>query len=110
VSACLDELFEADPEITGIVVHNEAVLPSMLSDLRHRGRRIPEDVSVIAVCPDSMAENHAVSLTTVAIPADEVGELAVEMTIKQLAGSSAPETRLLSPRLTQRGSTAPRAL
>lgn len=110
VSACLDELFEADPEITGIVVHNEAVLPSMLSDLRHRGRRIPEDVSVVAVCPDSMAENHAVSLTTVAIPTDEVGELAVEMTIKQLAGSSAPETRLLSPRLTQRGSTAPRAL
>ena len=110
VSACLDELFEADPEITGIVVHNEAVLPSMLSDLRHRGRRIPEDVSVVAVCPDSMAENHAVSLTTVAIPAAEVGALAVEMTIKQLAGNSAPETRLLSPRLTQRGSTASRAL
>jgi DNA-binding LacI/PurR family transcriptional regulator len=107
VRTCLDELFDEDPAITGLVVHNEAVLAGMLSDLRHRGWRIPEDISVVAVCPESMAENHAVSLTTVAIPADELGELAVEMTTRQLGGQTAAETRLLSPRLTRRGSTAP---
>lgn len=106
VSSCLDELFAADPDITGLVVHNEAVLPALLSDLRHRGRRVPEDLSVVAICPESMAENHAVTLTTVAIPAAEVGELAVEMTMRHLGGQVAGEVRLLSPQLTQRASTA----
>ncbi|WP_329060699.1 LacI family DNA-binding transcriptional regulator [Amycolatopsis sp. NBC_01480] len=106
VSSCLDELFAGDPGITGLVVHNEAVLPALLSDLRHRGRRVPEDLSVVAICPESMAENHAVSLTTVAIPAAEVGELAVEMTIRHLGGQVAGEVRLLSPQLTQRSSSA----
>jgi DNA-binding LacI/PurR family transcriptional regulator len=110
VSACLDDLLAADPDLTGLVVHNEAVLPTLLSDLRHRGLRVPEDISVVAVCPDSMAEHHPVALTTVAIPAEEVGAQAVEMTMRRLAGHTTPEVRLLGPRLTQRDSTsAPRA-
>ncbi|WP_410586451.1 LacI family DNA-binding transcriptional regulator [Amycolatopsis sp. lyj-23] len=110
VSACLDELLAADPGLTGLVVHNEAVLPGLLSDLRHRGLRVPEDISVIAVCPDSMAEQHAVALTNVAIPAEEVGTQAVEMTMRRLAGHTTPEVRLLGPRLTRRESTgSPRA-
>ena len=104
MTACLDELLPAAP--TGLVVHNEAVLPGLLSELRHRGLRVPEDISVVAVCPETMAEQHAVTLTTVAIPAEEVGALAVEMVMRQLAGHTAPEVRLLSPRLTRRESTA----
>jgi DNA-binding LacI/PurR family transcriptional regulator len=106
VSACLDDLFAADPGLTGLVVHNEAVLPGLLADLRHRGLRVPEDVSVIAVCPDTMAEQHPVALTTVAIPAEEVGAQAVEMTMRRLGGHTTPEVRLLGPRLTRRDSTA----
>jgi DNA-binding LacI/PurR family transcriptional regulator len=110
VSACLDDLLAADPDLTGLVVHNEAVLPALLSDLRHRGLRVPEDISVVAVCPDTMAEQHAVALTTVAIPAEEVGAQAVEMTMRRLGGHTTAEVRLLGPRLTQRDSTAaPRA-
>ncbi|MBB2502402.1 LacI family DNA-binding transcriptional regulator [Amycolatopsis echigonensis] len=103
---CLDALFDEGPAPTGLVVHNEAVLPGLLSELRHRGLRVPEDVSVVAVCPDTMAEHHAVRLTTVAIPAEPVGTLAVEMVVRQLGGHTAPEVRLLSPRLTRRESTA----
>ena len=106
VSACLDALLDADPGLTGLVVHNEAVLPGLLSHLRARGLRVPEDISVVAVCPDSMAEQHSVALTTVAIPAEEVGSQAVEMTIRRLNGYETPEIRLLGPRLTRRASTA----
>jgi DNA-binding LacI/PurR family transcriptional regulator len=67
---------------------------------------VPEDISVVAVCPDDMAENGAVALTSVAIPAAEVGELAVRMTIRQLSGPPEPEVNLLPPRLTVRQSTA----
>lgn len=105
--ACLDALFAADPELTGLVVQNEAVLDHVLAELRHHGRRVPEDVSVVAVGQDTGAENQAIPLTTVAIPAEEISRLAVEMTIRQLAGATTPETRLLAPRLLERRSTAP---
>jgi len=108
VRACLDQILATDPNVTGIVVHNEAVLGPLLSDLRHRGLRVPDDVSVVAVCPEDMAETQSVELTSVAIPTTEVGGLAVEMAMRQLAGPVASETRLLSPRLVQRASTARR--
>ncbi|MFI9380408.1 LacI family DNA-binding transcriptional regulator [Kutzneria sp. NPDC052558] len=104
--ACLDQLFAANPHVTGLVVHNEAVLPDVLAGLSARGLRVPEDVSVVAVCPDNMADLGAIPLTSVAIPAPEVGDLAVRMTIGQLAGAPAAEVRLLPPCLTRRQSTA----
>ncbi|MFD8500088.1 LacI family DNA-binding transcriptional regulator [Amycolatopsis sp. NPDC059657] len=103
----LDALFTRDPGITGLIVHNEAALPALLSGLRQRNLRVPEDISVVAVCPDSMAGQHATGLTTVAIPAEEIGAQAVEMTMRHLGGHTTPEIRLLSPRLTTRDSTAP---
>jgi DNA-binding LacI/PurR family transcriptional regulator len=105
--ACLDQVFAAQRPVTGLVVHNEAVLSDVLSGLAARGRRVPEDISVVAVCPDTMADSGAVAVTNVAIPAPEVGDLAVRMTIRQLAGPPEPEVHLLPPRLTVRQSTAP---
>jgi DNA-binding LacI/PurR family transcriptional regulator len=104
--ACLDQVFAENPHVTGIVVHNEAVLPDILTGLVSRGLRVPEDISVVAVCPDNMAEGGAIALTSVAIPAPEVGQLAVRMTIRQLASPPESEVQLLPPRLTVRQSTA----
>lgn len=47
-----------------------------------------------------------VALTSLAIPAAELGRLAVDMTMRQLDGPAPAEIRLLSPRLTRRHSTA----
>lgn len=102
---CLDGLFAADPELTALVVENDAVLGHVLSDLRHRGRRVPEDVSIIAVGHDTGEDNQPVPLTTVAIPAEELSTLAVDTTIRLLAGETTPHTRLLTPRLIERFST-----
>ncbi|WP_019815711.1 LacI family DNA-binding transcriptional regulator [Saccharomonospora saliphila] len=108
VRDCLDRMFAERPGITGLVVHNEAVLGTVLSECHRRGRRVPDDISVVAVCPEDMAHSFPVPLTTVAIPSDEVGRIAVDMVIRKLNGVTAPEVRLLSPRLHQAGSTAPR--
>jgi DNA-binding LacI/PurR family transcriptional regulator len=107
-AAKIEELLDAHPEATGIVVHNEAILSLLLSVLERRGRRVPADLSIVAVCPSDMAEAQRVPLTNIAIPAAEIGRLAVEMVLKQLdfPGSSA-ELRLLAPTLVVRSSTAP---
>jgi DNA-binding LacI/PurR family transcriptional regulator len=107
VRACLDEILRGNPATTGLVVHNEEVLPAVLAELRSRSLPVPRDMSVVAVCPDDMVENHGIALTSVAIPTAEVGGLAVEMAMRQLDGSHQPEIRLLSPRMTVRDSTAP---
>ncbi len=106
VRAFLDLTLRADPSITAIVAHNEAVFGALLSEVRHRGLDIPRDISVVAVCPDDIAKAQSVALTSVTIPAAELGTLAVEMTVRQLDGPVLPEIRLLSPRLTRRESTA----
>lgn len=108
VSACLDQLLAADRGTTGLVVHNEAVLGPLLLELRRRSLDVPADLSVITLCPDDVAESLPVPLTSIAVPAQELGTIAVEMVMARLAEEHAPEVRLLQPRLTDRGSTSRR--
>ncbi|MEU0877172.1 LacI family DNA-binding transcriptional regulator [Lentzea sp. NPDC005914] len=105
LSACMDSLLRPEIAVTGLVVHNEAVLADVVLELRRRSRRVPEDISVIALCPDAIATTQPVPLTSIAIPADEVGAIAVEMLMRGLAGEQPAEVRLLAPHLTDRGST-----
>ncbi|MGW4064541.1 LacI family DNA-binding transcriptional regulator [Amycolatopsis sp. NPDC004747] len=103
----LDALFTRHPDVTGLVVHNESALPAVLAGLRQRGLRVPEDVSLVAVCPESLIAHSLVELTCVAIPARKLGALAVETVIGQLGDGVAPGTRLLAPELAAGASTAP---
>lgn len=111
LSECLDDLLRPELAVTGLVVHNEAVLGDLVLELGRRGRRVPDDLSLIAICPDAIATAQPVPLTSIAIPADEVGTIAVEMLMRQLAGEQPAEVRLLTPQLTDRGSAvkAPRS-
>ncbi|MET9225716.1 LacI family DNA-binding transcriptional regulator [Lentzea sp. NPDC003310] len=106
VSACLDAVLEAG-DVTGLVVHNEAVLGPLLLELRRRGLDVPSDLSVIALCPDDVAAALPFPLTSISVPARELGAIAVEMVLARIAGDLPPEVRLLQPRLTDRASTAP---
>ncbi|QUQ65514.1 LacI family DNA-binding transcriptional regulator [Kutzneria sp. CA-103260] len=107
VRSCLDALLGEDPGATALVVENEIVLPLVVEQLRRRGRRVPVDVSVVAVCHEEEAERPPVRFTSVALPTLELGQLAVKAALRQLDGETEPETRLLAPRLTVRESTGP---
>jgi DNA-binding LacI/PurR family transcriptional regulator len=65
-------------------------------------------VSVVAVCPTDVALAQAMPLTSIDIPAEVIGGVAVEMVMARLAGEQPAETRLLAPVLTTRESTARR--
>jgi len=101
------ELVAASPRVTGLVVHNEAAVEHVLVTLRELGRRVPGDMSVVAICPDEMAERADPPLTSVQIPAEEVGTRAVDLLMRKLTGAEAPESTLLPPVLTARASTKP---
>jgi DNA-binding LacI/PurR family transcriptional regulator len=105
VDELLAQVLDVSEPPTGLVVHNETALAALLDGLRAAGRRVPEDVSVVAICPDSMAER--MRLSSVHLPAEELGRRAVEMLMHKLAGDSAVGATLLPPVLTPRESSAP---
>jgi LacI family transcriptional regulator len=81
----------------------------VLTALSALGRRVPQDVSVVAICPDELAERVSPALTSVLVPAEEVGRHAVALLMNKLAETptDVSDATLLPPRLTVRASTAP---
>jgi DNA-binding LacI/PurR family transcriptional regulator len=100
------ELLREHPDLTGVVVHNEAVVEPLLAAFADAGRTVPDDLSVVAICPDELAERTRPALSSVAIPTEEVGRQAVELVMAKLNGEPAADATLLSPHLTRRASTA----
>ncbi|MGC4945439.1 LacI family DNA-binding transcriptional regulator [Streptomyces sp. DT224] len=103
----LSRIFDERPGTTGFIVQNEAAVEPLLNLLRQQGRAVPEDVSVVAICPEQVATQASVRLTSVAIPAQEMGRRSVEHVVAKLTGRGTDEVELLAPELTLRESTGP---
>jgi DNA-binding LacI/PurR family transcriptional regulator len=103
-----ERLLHEHPALTAVVVHNEPLLAPLIAAFEHLGLRVPADLSVTAVCPDDLAATPRVPVTSVSLPADELGARAVDLLIQKLHGTPVPETTLLPPRLTERASTSRR--
>jgi DNA-binding LacI/PurR family transcriptional regulator len=100
------------PDTTGFVVQNENAIDPLLSLLRTSGRTVPEDASVIALCPELLAEQYTPPLTAVTGPAQELGRVAVEQVVRRIIAARRDEEPddelvLLHPVLTVRESTGP---
>ena len=107
IQATVARLLGQRPRLDGVVVHNASALGPLLDAFRAAGRRIGEDLSVLAICPDDLAEQATPSLTSIAIPAEEMGRQAVGLLMATLDGRPAPAATLLPPQLTVRASTRP---
>ncbi|MFF8593068.1 LacI family DNA-binding transcriptional regulator [Streptomyces sp. NPDC015220] len=107
MAATLARIFDERPGTTGFVVQNEAAVEPLLALLRQRGRAVPEDVSVTAICPEQVAVQASVRLTSVAVPAQEMGRRAVEHLVAKLDGRGSDDVVLIAPELTVRASSGP---
>ncbi|MEV6652146.1 LacI family DNA-binding transcriptional regulator [Streptomyces sp. NPDC051219] len=107
--AMAERLLREHPALTGVVVHNEPIVEPLIKAFESLGLRVPGDLSVTAICPDELAEQTPIPVTSVTIPAEEVGTRSVDLLMRKLDGMEVPDTTLLPPRLTARASTAPRA-
>ncbi|RCV47881.1 LacI family DNA-binding transcriptional regulator [Marinitenerispora sediminis] len=107
VRRALAELRARVPGLTGLVVHNEEALPVLLDVLHSDGLRVPDDLSVAAICPDQQAQSLAVPVTAVAIPAEELAADAVRAVMRELEGVRDRTVRLRAPELRVRASTGP---
>jgi DNA-binding LacI/PurR family transcriptional regulator len=100
------------PETTGFVVQNEGAIGPLLNLLRSSGRTVPEDASVVALCPEQLAEQYSPRLTAVTGPTKELGRVAVEQVMGRITAAGRGDRPydalvLLNPVLTVRESTGP---
>ncbi|MFK4089587.1 LacI family DNA-binding transcriptional regulator [Kribbella sp. NPDC020789] len=107
VLATVEQLLADEPELTGLVVQNEPIIGPLLDVLRRLGRRVPEDMSVLAICADDVAEGQRPRLSSVAIPAEQIGQQAVELLIGKLDGIAPAPGTLVPAVLTARESSGP---
>jgi DNA-binding LacI/PurR family transcriptional regulator len=108
----LARIFADRPDTTGFVVQNEGAIGPLLGLLRTTGRTVPEDASVVALCPEQLAEQYAPRLTAVTGPTQELGRVAVEHVMARIGAAArgarpSDDVVLLTPVLTVRESTGP---
>ena len=110
MAVTLARILDERPGTTGFVVQNESAVEPLLALLRQQGRAVPEDVSVVAICPEQVAVQASVRLTSVAVPAQDMGRLAVEQLVAKLDGRGGDQIVLIAPELTVRASSGPAPL
>jgi LacI family transcriptional regulator len=105
----MESLLSTDRPPTGVVVTNVNGAIAALTALRRLGKRVPEDISVVAYHDVWVAEHTWPPLTTVKMPYYEVGVQAVRSLIAQLAGSPGQDIVVSepAPQLILRSSTGP---
>jgi DNA-binding LacI/PurR family transcriptional regulator len=96
-----------DPDVTAVVVANDAMALGLMRALHERGRRVPDDISVVGFDDVPEAEFYWPPLTTVSQAFSELGRRAVELTVQALTGTEPPAAELVRPELVVRASTAP---
>jgi DNA-binding LacI/PurR family transcriptional regulator len=101
-------LLEAAPDLTAVFAANDLSAIGVLSALVARGRRVPEDVSVVGFDDLRLAAFTTPPLTTVRQPAVEIARRATQMLIGMTRGDRPTEMRhVLKPGFVLRSSTGP---
>ena len=85
-------------------VFNDIGALGLLDGLLDHGVRVPDDVAVVGLDDIELAARARVPLTTVRMPSDRIGALAVDTLLARLRGERPPVRQLLDPELVVRRS------
>ena len=97
-----------DEEVTAVFTANDQMALGLLRALHERGRRVPDDVSVVGIDDMEEAAYFWPPLTTVHQSFADVGRGAVDALVSEIqSGVHEHQTRLVPPHLVVRESTAP---
>lgn len=97
-------LLEDKTGFTAIFAHNDTVAAGALAALGHSGLRVPDDVSVIGYDNIPMAQELAPPLTTVHLPHEELGRMAVRLALENPQPGSGREHIVLATHVVLRNS------
>jgi DNA-binding LacI/PurR family transcriptional regulator len=106
----MGEILDGSRRPTGAFVSNLSQAIGAVAAARRHGVRIPDELSLIANDEDPFVEYLDTPLTTIRMPLEELGRLAVGALVDQLSGDDARDVLVPSePELVLRESTGPPA-
>ncbi|MFH8252693.1 LacI family DNA-binding transcriptional regulator [Microbacterium sp. B2969] len=91
---------------TAVIAYNDLVALGLEAGMSDMGRSCPADISIIGIDDIDMASAVKPGLTTVKMPIERCGALAVELLLQVMAGAALTETATLGSQLIVRGTTA----
>jgi LacI family transcriptional regulator len=99
----------AGPPFDAAFVASDVVALGAIGALREAGRRVPDDISIVGFDDIPLAAYFDPPLTTVRLPAYELGHAAGRALLERIADREIPPRTLLPTELIVRASTAPSA-
>ena len=95
-------------EATAIIAGNDLIAVGAIQHLLANNINVPKQVSVVGYNGMPFAEMLSPALTTVAMPAEQMGQQAARLLLNAIEDQDAPKQKvLLAPKLEVRQSTAP---
>jgi LacI family transcriptional regulator len=91
---------------TAVIAYNDLVALGLEAGMSEMGRSCPADISIIGIDDIDMASAVNPGLTTVKMPIERCGALAVELLLQVMAGGTLTEAATLGSQLIVRGTTA----
>src|SRR5690606_8236017 len=101
----LRTIMDLHPEITAVVCTSDALAIGALTESRALGYAVPRDLSITGYDDIDMAAHTEPPLTTVHVPAAEIGRRAADHIMATVAGDSIPPPVALPAPLVLRGSS-----
>lgn len=102
------ELLAENSQITALVTPQDTAVPGILKAVAGLGLRIPDDISIVGLLDEAVAEMTTPPLTALTFFSRELGEAAIDMLVAHLNDETLPPQQLLlRPRFHVRGSTGP---
>lgn len=103
----LRALLARAPETTAVICTTDIHAVGVVAEARVLGLDVPTRLSVTGFDDLALAADLEPPLTTIRVPAEEIGEHAAEMLVARVLGRTAPQTIKLTVALSARASTGP---
>jgi DNA-binding LacI/PurR family transcriptional regulator len=103
--SAMADLLRRAPDLTAVFVASDIVAFGALRAIREAGRRVPDDVSIVGFDDVPLARHFDPPLTTVRLPARDLGAAAGRALIDRMAGRPVSDRTLLPTELVVREST-----
>lgn len=101
-------ILEREP--TAVFAGGDALAMGILRGVTRQGRRVPDDLSLIAFGNPDFVRYTTPAMTTIDLPVSQAGQAAVELALRRLRQPEEREVRTLQTTLLVRESTAPPGL
>ncbi|WP_322920887.1 LacI family DNA-binding transcriptional regulator [Nocardioides renjunii] len=96
-----------DPDVTAVFAGNDSMALGLLHALHERGRRVPDDISVVGFDDVPESAFYWPALTTVSQDFSELGRRALDLALAAVRGDEQATAEPIEPTLTVRASSAP---